>query len=653
MSTIGLATDLVLANTTTRPGTLVLPLSTQIPGRTITIKCATGSCGVSTCFISTSGGDIFEDGSIVQALTTPYGFMKVTASATQRKWFVGATTQPTSYTASTIRTSATQATSISTTTLTTSSLSLITDAITPFTPRSIPGCVLWLDGKDVNGTGTNITAGTTMTQWIDKSGGGNSTTSKAGTITMTANAIGSNAAPVFPNSPSYFLGSLPTFTGTAIYHFAVATLTSNATAYGRILGLARTGTNDFGDTTTEFAFIRNAGTQALIIGRNSSYLSTPIPAYSTPFLVQSSQNGSTESIGVNGTLTPVTQNTGISTGFNISAYGIGVNPATGDAGSYYDGVIAEVIVYMGTVLTTAQIQSVEGYLAQKWGLTSLLPATHPGRTTQYFKALNYVAPSTQSFSVSSSLAYWGPFLLNSGFRTAQPQVFFLKPAFTLISSGLVNRWIFNNGSGSIVTDTVGGQNISLSGTYTWSSSVPNTTIALKSLSFDGYTGVGSAAVNATLQTTTYSVSMWYYHTGISDPRGGNPIIIESGLNQNEAFAIATGGFTGTSQPYFYSSVYNGGFYRAFSSATPLNTWTHLAVTIGNSKYNAYQNGVLDSGNTNISITSGLPFTLNGSFIFGKGDNAYGDQFGGSIFDVRIYNRVLSAEEIAIIYAGTG
>jgi hypothetical protein len=125
------------------------------------------------------------------------------------------------------------------------------------------------------------------------------------------------------------------------------------------------------------------------------------------------------------------------------------------------------------------------------------------------------------------------------------------------------------------------------------------------------------------------------------------------LNQNEAFAIATGGFTGTSKPYFYSSVYNGGFGRTFSSATPLNTWTHLAITIGNSKYNAYQNGVLDSGNTNISITSGLPFTLNGSFIFGKGDNAYGDQFGGSIFDVRIYNRVLSAEEISRIYTGTG
>jgi len=122
MSNIGLLTDLVLANTSTRPGTLVLPLSTQIPGRTITIKCATGSCAVSTCFISTSGGETFEDGSTIQALTTSYGFMKL--SARGGKWFTGATTQPNSYAANTINAATTQATAISTAAMNVSSLSL-------------------------------------------------------------------------------------------------------------------------------------------------------------------------------------------------------------------------------------------------------------------------------------------------------------------------------------------------------------------------------------------------------------------------------------------------------------------------------------------------------------------------------------------------
>jgi hypothetical protein len=122
MSNIGLSTDLVLANTSVRPGTLVLPLSTQIPGRTITIKCATGSCAVSTCFISTSGGETFEDGSTTQALTTSYGFIKVSARA--GKWYTGATTQPNSYAANTINAATTQATAISTAAMNTTSLSL-------------------------------------------------------------------------------------------------------------------------------------------------------------------------------------------------------------------------------------------------------------------------------------------------------------------------------------------------------------------------------------------------------------------------------------------------------------------------------------------------------------------------------------------------
>jgi len=122
MSNIGLSTDLVLANTSTRPGTLVLPLSTQIPGRTITIKCATGSCAISTCYISTSGGDTFEDGSTIQALTTSYGFIKVSARA--GKWYTGATTQPASYAANTINATTTQATAISTAAMNTTSLSL-------------------------------------------------------------------------------------------------------------------------------------------------------------------------------------------------------------------------------------------------------------------------------------------------------------------------------------------------------------------------------------------------------------------------------------------------------------------------------------------------------------------------------------------------
>ena len=498
----------------------------------------------------------------------------------------------------------------------------------PFVPTQIQSgtCQLWLDGSD----SSTITGTTAVSAWTDKSGNGNNTTI-FGTPNSTFGTINNVKAMWFNGSSGTY--GLFSNTGATVSGFVVGTMNSATSTYGRMIALGNNPGNDDSGTLQCPFLLRQVANQAFCTRRFQTDRTYSSYTYDAPFLSSIIYDGTNGNLYVNGSTIVQFGSTG-NFGYSNYSVGCGIYSIANNTIDTWTGFVGEVILYR-SALTTPQQQQVEGYLAWKWGLQANLPANHPYKNA----SPNITNPA--GISRPANVLPIPPI-------TCTP---ILKAQF--VSSGLVNRWIFNNGSGSTATDTVGGQNISLSGTYTWSSSVPNTAIAVKSLSFDGYSGFGSAAVNATLQTTTYSMSMWYYHTGNSDPRGGNPIIIESGLNQNEAFAIATGGFTGTSKPYFYSSVYNGGFGRTFSSATPLNTWTHLAITIGNSKYNAYQNGVLDSGNTNISITSGLPFTLNGSFIFGKGDNPYGDQFGGSIFDVRIYNRVLTAAEVASIYAGTG
>jgi len=256
-------------------------------------------------------------------------------------------------------------------------------------PVAIAGLSLWFDALDVYGTGQSVPIGSVVTQWIDKSPFSNSTSSYSGSPIYSGAAINANPAIYFKSSnsppPMYYLGSLSqTFSGRQMNCFAVANLGSNIgaasnsySAYGRILGLARTGADDFADPSTTFPFIQNNATLAMIIGRQSSYLSTPIPSYNTAFLVQSSQNSNMEYIGVNGNLTPASQNTGISSAFNISAYGIGTNPNTTDTGSYWTGYIGEVIAFLGITLTTPQVQSVEGYLAWKWGLQGSLASGHP------------------------------------------------------------------------------------------------------------------------------------------------------------------------------------------------------------------------------------------------------------------------------------
>jgi hypothetical protein len=81
---------------------------------------------------------------------------------------------------------------------------------------------------------------------------------------MTANAIGSNAAPHFPNNPSYFLGSLPTYTGTATIPLR------RRHPYNKLNRLwphPRSCENraqmTTGISTTEFAFIRNNANASL------------------------------------------------------------------------------------------------------------------------------------------------------------------------------------------------------------------------------------------------------------------------------------------------------------------------------------------------------------------------------------------------------
>lgn len=272
--------------------------------------------------------------------------------------------------------------------------------ITSFSPTTIGNLALWLDGSD---SSTMTLSGSTVTQWRDKSGLGNHTTATGGTSTLTANAI--NGRSVVTLNNSWLTGGFATaFTGTQVHAFGVVTMNSSSGQWGRVLSLGRPGVQDFDSSTTTFMCIRADGGQNVIIGRAGSYLAASVPAYSTPFLWQSNHNGAVESIGLNGTLTPATQGTS-GGNFNITSYGIGTNTNTGDE-TYWNGHIAEVLYYTGN-LTTIQIQQIEGYLAAKWGLQSLIPAAHPykngssdatGRVSEWRNKFNLLESATNTAS---------------------------------------------------------------------------------------------------------------------------------------------------------------------------------------------------------------------------------------------------------------
>ena len=242
-----------------------------------------------------------------------------------------------------------------------------------FLPTSIAGLQMWMDAADSSSDSMTL-SGSTVTVWKDKSGLGNHTTARSGTSTLTSNAINGKSA--ISMAGGYFTGPFATAnTGTQVHAFAVMTIDSSSGLWPRPLALGRPGVNDFNESTTTFAIIRYSGTQAVGIGRAGQYLSVGIPAYSSPFLVQSSHNGATEYMSVNGNLTVSSAGTGQSGNFNITSYGLGVNTNTGD---YFalNGYYGEVM-YFNVQLSDANRQKIEGYLAWKWGLQALLPGGHP------------------------------------------------------------------------------------------------------------------------------------------------------------------------------------------------------------------------------------------------------------------------------------
>ena len=239
-----------------------------------------------------------------------------------------------------------------------------------FTPLSVQGCQLWLDGTDINGNGSAFSVGGTISTWVDKSSLGNNMTGTS--VTYTYDSTYGVNGPTFNGSSSVFnqansglypLNNVSTWTvftvnrrinSSAIY--AVYNAHSSAQANYLI-----------------YRYAAGAGAQWYLGDTTGSYITF---------------SGATDGI-----TTLTSQTSGSAQGFiNGSSMGTGsTSSSSGQAtftiglqtGAYMYGFIFEVLVY-NRGLSTVQQQQIEGYLAQKWGLVSSLPANHPGRSQTFY-----------------------------------------------------------------------------------------------------------------------------------------------------------------------------------------------------------------------------------------------------------------------------
>jgi hypothetical protein len=201
------------------------------------------------------------------------------------------------------------------------------------------------------------------------------------------------------------------------------------------------------------------------------------------------------------------------------------------------------------------------------------------------------------------------------------------------NQGLVGYWAMNDGTGTTVGDSSGnGYNGFFSGSVSWATGKHG-----GGVDFAGGNINSNNSTPFNFGNNSFSVGAWFK---LDTTTSYKTIVSKGGFWANDEFVL----YANSGVLYFY--VDKGGVkYYTPTISLATNVWYHAFGVYDGSYINLYLNGAfvgqtavsnLNIGNaTNLRIGSG-----------GGGSDA----FDGLIDDVRVYNRALSAAEIAALYA---
>ena len=245
-------------------------------------------------------------------------------------------------------------------------------------PSEISGLNLWLDAQDPNANGIPPANLANLTAWNDKSPSRFRLTSSGSAYSTTAVNrlpginIGTNFFGFDPGSPQnnwQEVFAVGLWTGGSTFNtfngFVTSSVDSDGGSSGGIILIGNSGTTAWHPTSYDIPWL------------NGTQTNTFLPTGAQPFVIRRNSSSSV----------------------NLRGIRFGVDRSNGRP---WVGFISEVLSY-NTALTLAQRQQIEGYLAWKWGLISLLPSTHPYKT---------IVPSLAPVSVSgvsrASINSWNP-----------------------------------------------------------------------------------------------------------------------------------------------------------------------------------------------------------------------------------------------------
>ena len=472
-----------------------------------------------------------------------------------------------------------------------------------FDPRLIPGCILWLDGADPNGTGTRPANGATLTTWKDKSisnfpftsvGSAYSTSAVNGRpgINIGTNFFGYDPGSAQNNWQEVFAVGL--WTGGSTFNNYNGLVTSSVDSDGGYGG----GVIFIGDSATaNWYAIGNTYTTPVT---NGTQTYTAIPTIQTPFVVR----------------------TFSATAVNLRGLRFGIDRSFTDR--IWQGFISEVICY-NTALSSTQRQQVEAYLAQKWKVSSLSSQNiyAPGSYLTFVNAPSVPIPPRRAAQSNKFLPsqYTGCVLW---LDAADPLNTGRQPA-----AGTLTTWVDKSGNNNSTTGSTG--------TPQWSPVGANSRPAV---TFNGTSGQFSIPlvvsqdwsvfiIIATTQSPASSGGQWWAGNGIFDAEvGGNANDFGMSLYGSK-FAVGLGNLAATTDTTIFSTsnINTGAFFLCES----LRTQSTGAISI------------LINGSQQASGTGGTATRTTSRITLGS-IQTNGGYLGGSISEIVCYSRVLTTIE---------
>jgi hypothetical protein len=236
-----------------------------------------------------------------------------------------------------------------------------------FVPTLISGNKIWFDAFDASYT----TSGTTVTAWTNKTGNSNASTG-IGTVNINQATLNGKSSVRFPVGTNYLTVGAQTYSTSYRNVFFVVTVGAIGSKYfylncdDVICGQCYSWDSDIE--------INRAGSNGLVTNNPSGFFS------STNVVSICTSSGGNTGIWVNGvSQTLAVNNVGTGSFWSTGTTSVAIRLG-GEAGTTTGTLdMYELLQYDGS-LTPSQRRRVEGYLAQKWGLHSSLPANHPYKT---------------------------------------------------------------------------------------------------------------------------------------------------------------------------------------------------------------------------------------------------------------------------------